>query len=97
MAPASRSGLKKPRTEVEPPVFWKPSSGLAKRRSSGGAATTVTWLSSTSSSSAISMDMAGYAAWPVSTWDMVRTIAPFGSMRTTASGWNAAGGPAEAG
>jgi hypothetical protein len=89
--------LKKPRTEVEPPVFWKPSSGLAKRRSSGSAATTVTWLRSTSSCSAISMDMAVYAAWPISTWDMVRMIAPLGSMRTMALGWNAAGGPAEAG
>ena len=54
-APAWRSGMKKARTEVEPPVTWKPRSGLAKRLSSAGACSTCTWARSTSSSSAISI------------------------------------------
>ena len=29
VAPARRSGSQKPRTEVEPPVAWKPIRGLA--------------------------------------------------------------------
>jgi hypothetical protein len=56
VAPARRSGIHKARTEVDPPVAWKPVAGL-KYAGPGGAASTVTCSMATSSSSASSIGM----------------------------------------
>ena len=55
VAPAWRIGSQAARMDVEPPVIWRPSSGLPYSLSSAPACLTRTWPSPTSSSSATSI------------------------------------------